>query len=85
METECEIAVDLRSDRVVYELPREASILRRGPRSAQRRLRSKSRRFLATVRTGSQELFERVRLRSGSKQAARKQGLFLKLPLVVAS
>jgi len=44
METECEIAVDLRSDRVVYELPREASILRRGARSAQRRLRSKSRR-----------------------------------------
>jgi hypothetical protein len=29
METECEIAVDLRSDRVVYELHREASILRR--------------------------------------------------------
>ena len=30
METECEIAVDLRSDGVVYGLHRDASILRRG-------------------------------------------------------
>jgi hypothetical protein len=29
METGCEITVDLRSDGVVYELRREASILRR--------------------------------------------------------
>src|SRR6266436_3509950 len=36
METEGEIAVGLRSDDVVYELHREASILRRGPRSAAR-------------------------------------------------
>src|SRR6266404_5614962 len=36
METEGEIAVGLRSDGVVYELHREASILRRGPRSAAR-------------------------------------------------
>src|SRR6266478_7673715 len=36
METEGEIAVGLRSDGVVYELHREAFILRRGPRSAAR-------------------------------------------------
>src|SRR5882724_7436528 len=36
METEGEIAVGLRSDGVVDELHREASILRRGPRSAAR-------------------------------------------------
>ena len=71
METECEIAVDLRSDRVVYELPREASILRR----VRARRNAGSGRSLDD-RTGSQESFERVRLRSGSKQPARKRGCF---------